>query len=233
MWGAAVLLAVAAAGCASSPQSMIGTAPSAVGSLAASADSGALFGALKEGRGKDKDRGPDKGETPAPTPPATGAPGAGTTPATGTTPPAGTTPPTGTTPDADDDDHRGDRDADEPDHRGPGHGRATQIEGIAMDVTGKCPMLTIMINGQTVKTDARTDFQRGDCRRVEAGMRLHIAGSMHDGSFVADYVRMQGRRLGDDEDDDDDDDDTVTPPPTGTTPPPAGTAPTTGTTPAK
>jgi uncharacterized protein DUF5666 len=223
-WGAPIFLAVAAAACGNSPQSMLGVSPSAVSSIAATsdADAGGTFGLLKEGKDKDKGKdnrggGPGKGDKPAPEPAPvpppveapTPAPG---TPTDGTTP--GVTPAPGTTPEPDDDANED----------GP---RGGQIEGTASEVTGTCPALTIVVNGHTVKTDATTDFQRAACEQIAIGRRLHISGRMHEGSFVAGYVRMQGRKPGDDEDGDDD----VTPPPTGTTPPPSGTTPVTGTTP--
>src|SRR5437667_714953 len=143
VWGAALLFAAAsAAACGNSPQSTMGTAPSSLSAVASATDSGGTFSALKEGNGKGK--GPDKGDD------APKAPTTGTTP-TGTTPTTGTTPPTGTTPDTDEGDDAG-------------HGNAaTQIEGLTTSVTGTCPNLTIVINGQTITTDVKTDFQRADC----------------------------------------------------------------------
>jgi hypothetical protein len=107
-----------------------------------------------------------------------------------------------------------------------GHG-AIQIEGIATKVTGTCPTLAIVVNGQTVTTALATEFQRASCAQIETGQRLHIAGSMQAGSFVAAYVRMQGQTPGDDHGDigDDDSDDGTVPPPTPGTPPATGTTP--------
>ena len=167
VWTAAVLMATAAAACGDSPQSMTGTAPSALASAATASDDGATFGLLKND--KDKGHGPGKGDA--------------TTPTTPTPPTIGTTP---------------DTDADED---GPGH-HATQIEGIATEVTGDCPELTILIKGQEhdVTTDATTDFQRASCEQITDGARLHIAGHMDGASFVATYVRLQGPKPAADED---------------------------------
>src|SRR6266545_3760578 len=115
VWGAALLLAASAAACGSSPQSLAGTTPSVLSSVASATDSGGTFSALKTGKGK------------------------GTTPTTGA-------------------------DAGEETGDDSGHGRSkTQIEGFTTSVTGTCPDLTIVINGQTIKTDLTTDFQRADC----------------------------------------------------------------------
>ena len=90
----------------------------------------------------------------------------------------------------------------------------TQIEGFTTSVTGTCPELTIVINGQTVTTDLTTDFQRADCTDLAdptaADLHLHIAAKMEEDALVATYVRMQGPKG-------DEGDDTVTPT-TGTTP---------------
>jgi len=70
-----------------------------------------------------------------------------------------------------------------------------------------------VINGQTVKTDLTTDFQRADCTDLvdpAAPFHLHIAAKMHEDTLVAAYVRMQGPKI-------DENDDTVTPT-TGSTP---------------
>ena len=82
--------------------------------------------------------------------------------------------------------------------------------------------LALVVNGQTIATDAATDFQRVSCEQIESGQRLHIAGSMKLGSFVAASVRMQGPKPGDDEGDTEDGADV---------PPTTGTTPATGTTP--
>ena len=179
VWGAVLLFAASAAACGSSPQSLAGTTPSVLSSVASATDSGGTFSALKTGRGKGPDKGGDD-----------------------TTPTAGTTPTTG----ADDGEETGDD---------SGHGRSkTQLEGFTTSVTGTCPELTIVINGQTVKTDLATDFQRADCTDLAdpaaAAFHLHIAAKMEEDELVATYVRMQGPKI-------DEGDDTVTPT-TGTTP---------------
>jgi hypothetical protein len=179
VWGAALLFAASAAACGSSPQSLTGTTPSALSSVASATDSGGTFSALKQGKGK----GPDKGDDD-------------TTPTTGGTPTTGT--------------GDGEEPADD-----SGHGRSqTQIEGFTTSVTGTCPDLTIVINGQTIKTDLTTDFQRADCTDLvdptAADFHLHIAAKMQEDALVATYVRMQGPKI-------DEGDDTVTPT-TGTTP---------------
>jgi hypothetical protein len=78
------------------------------------------------------------------------------------TAPAPTAPSTGTTPGSDGD-----------------HGNLNepqmQVEGIATSVTGTCPALTIIINGQTITTDLSTEFERADCTDIITGQRLHIA----------------------------------------------------------
>jgi hypothetical protein len=81
-----------------------------------------------------------------------------------------------------------------------GHGGSkTQIEGFTTSVTGTCPDLTIVINGQTVKTDLTTDFQRADCTDLAdptaAAFHLHIAAKMDEDALVATYVRMQGPKI--------------------------------------
>jgi hypothetical protein len=167
VWGAALLFAASAAACGSSPQSLAGTTPSVLSSVASANDSGGTFSALKTGKGK----GPDKG-------------GDDTTPITDTTPTTG-----------------------------DGHSK-TQIEGFTTSVTGTCPDLTIVINGQTVTTDLTTDFQRAECTDLvdptAEAFHLHIAATMQEDALVATYVRMQGPKI-------DEGDDTVTPT-TGTTP---------------
>jgi len=78
-----------------------------------------------------------------------------------------------------------------------------------------------VIDGQTVKTDLKTDFQRAECTliadpKVVAGFHLHIAATMKAGTLTATSVRMQGPKPGNDDGDDADDD--ATPPATGTAP---------------
>jgi hypothetical protein len=165
VWVAVLLFAMSAAACGSSPQSLAGTTPSVLSSVASATDSGGTFSTLKTGKGK----GPDQGG-------------------------------------ADDGEETGDDN---------GHGRSkTQIEGFTTSVTGTCPDLTIVINGQTVKTDLTTDFQRADCSNLAdptaSAFHLHIAAKMEEDALVATYVRMQGPKI-------DEDDDTLTPT-TGTTP---------------
>ena len=155
VWGAALLFAASAAACGSSPQSLAGTTPSVLSSVASATDSGGTFSALKTGNGKGSDT--------------------GATPTTG----------------ADDGEETGDD---------SGHGRSkTQIEGFTTSLTGTCPDLTIVINGQTVKTDLTTEFQRADCTDLvdptAPAFHLHIAAKMQDDALVATYVRMQGPKI--------------------------------------
>ena len=59
VWGAVLLFAASAAACGSSPQSLAGTTPSVLSSVASATDSGGTFSALKTGKGKGPDKGGD------------------------------------------------------------------------------------------------------------------------------------------------------------------------------
>ena len=175
-WGATLLFAAASlTACGSSPQSMLGTAPSALGAIA-SADSsaGGTLSAFKDGHGNsDNGNGHDGGKPTAPAP---------------TTPPP-TSPTTGTAPGSDGHGHDA---GDPPGNSGGDHGNTQlQVEGIATSVTGTCPALTIVIGDQTITTDATTDFQRGDCTDIVAGQQLHIAAT----TVTVRRHRRQGRPL--------------------------------------
>lgn len=192
VWGALALFAVTTAACGGATQSMTGTAPSSLSAMSGAPDMGGTFGLLKEGKGK----GPDTkiGETP-------------------------------TVPGEDED---GDED-------GHGHGKAAkQFEGFTSDITGTCPVLTIVLNEETIVTDADTIFQRGECTDLTGqttttttptigtktettptitapeesrGFHLHIAARTDpvSGKLVANYVRMQGPKVGAGEDEDGED----------------------------
>jgi len=220
MWIGTLLLAASAVACGGTTQSLLGTGPSGVPTVAAAPDAGGTFSTLKDGKGKDSTgKGPDRGDTPT----------------------AGTAPSHGGAPDTDTDDPEtgaGHGHGHEPEP-GDDHGHdaaMTQLEGFTTSITGTCPSLTIEINGMTVTTDLTTDFQRGACTDLvpttttpppigttpttgttpPAGteppaqsFHLHIA-AMTDatGKLVASYVRMQGG------DETGGDDDSTTPPPT-------------------
>jgi hypothetical protein len=167
MWTGVVLLAATAAACGGSTQSVTGTAPSQVSSIAAANENGGTFNLLKEGKGKGHS--PDPDETPT----------------------------TGMTPEPDDPEGDGDELGKGHDHGKAliqYEGFTKSISGdcptltIVFDDDDETTVKT---------EELATEFQRATCDALKTStapsIHLHVAAKkMEDDSLVATYVRMQG-----------------------------------------
>jgi hypothetical protein len=75
---------------------------------------------------------------------------------------------------------------------------AVQLSGRVADLSGSCPVLTFRLDGQTVRTDAGTEF-RNACHQVRDGRRVTVTGTLQqDGSVLANLVNMTGEDQEDD-----------------------------------
>jgi hypothetical protein len=109
--------------------------------------------------------------TPAPTPPAP-AP----TPTPTPTPPAPTPAPAPTPPPP----------------APPPTPQIVTLEGKLSDLSGKCPALTFLVDGQSVRTNGQTRFTGGDCDKVKKNSRVEITGERQsDGVVLATRVAIE------------------------------------------
>ena len=77
-------------------------------------------------------------------------------------------------------------------------------EGVARNVSGSCPTLTLSVGDALVAIDGVTEFEGGSCEDVRDGVRIEVEGELQpDGRVRAGEVEFES----DDDDDDDDDDD--------------------------
>jgi hypothetical protein len=58
---------------------------------------------------------------------------------------------------------------------------------------GTCPTLTFVANGTTVVTDGRTQSSGGNCKHVEDGGRVIVAGQQSAGRVNADRIDIKKR----------------------------------------
>ena len=170
VWGAVVLFAASAAACGNSPQSLAGTTPSVLSSVASATDSGGTFSTLKTGKGK----GPDKG-------------GDDTTPTTGTTATTG----------ADDGEETGD-DSGHGRSQTQIEGFTTSVTGTCPDLT--IVMINGKTITTDPATDFQRVDCADLVAPTTEGFHLHIAAKMQDDALVATYVRMQGPKIDEDDD---------------------------------
>lgn len=67
-----------------------------------------------------------------------------------------------------------------------------EVTGDAANVSGACPDLQFTLGSQQVTTDARTEFDDGNCTDVRDGTRVHVEGRMGDGgALVASEVELE------------------------------------------
>lgn len=186
IWLGIVLMAVSAAACGGTSQSLTGIAPSSLSAVAASTDGGGTFSALKEGKGK----GPGKG---------------GDTPTTGTVPEADDP--------AEEEDRGHGKSAMQIEGfttsiTGTCPAITIGINGLTVttdentefqraECTDLAPATTTPTPTTTTKADAPTTTT--PTTHDAAAFHLHIAAKKDaTGALVATYVRMQGPRIGDD-----------------------------------
>ena len=179
-WTGVVLLAATVAACGGSTQSMTGTAPSQVSSIAAASEQVESLSLLKEGKGKGHPPAPDTG-----------------------------TPTTGTTPDPDAPEGDGELGKGHGHGKAAIQleGLATidsQTDCPTLIITINGQTVT------TIDTpEFKTEFQRATCEQLKAStspsIHLHIAATKmeEDAPLTAIYVRMQGPKFDDGEDADD------------------------------
>jgi len=84
----------------------------------------------------------------------------------------------------------------------PGRGGQNLVEGEGRvtSVQGTCPALTFVVQGQTVRTTAETQFQGGRCSAIRPNTKVDVRGFRDGSVIVAERVKF-------DEDDEDDDND--------------------------
>jgi hypothetical protein len=58
------------------------------------------------------------------------------------------------------------------------------VEGFVSNLSGRCPNLTFTIDGQTIKTDGSTDFDKGSCHQVENSRRVEVEGIRLPGGVI-------------------------------------------------
>jgi hypothetical protein len=165
VWGAALLFAASAAACGGSPQSLMGTTPSTLSSVASATDSGGTFSVLKAGKGKGPDKGGDD-----------------------TTPTAGTTLTTG----ADDGEETGD-DSGHGHSQTQIEGFTTSVTGTCSDLT--IVMINGKTIKTDRTTDFQRADCADLVAPTTEGFHLHIAAKMQEDALVATYVRMQGAKI--------------------------------------
>jgi hypothetical protein len=79
-----------------------------------------------------------------------------------------------------------------------------QIEGTAVDVSGKCPNLAFSVSGRRVETSGDTAFDGGSCKDLEKRDRKVRVTGFERPDGVVDAARVENLGKADDDDDDDD-----------------------------
>ena len=73
----------------------------------------------------------------------------------------------------------------------PGGGQ-TQLDGRVSALRGTCPNLTFMLSGSSVYTDGGTQYRGGNCKHMEEGQRVIVAGQRKsDGRVSADQIDLK------------------------------------------
>jgi hypothetical protein len=58
------------------------------------------------------------------------------------------------------------------------------VSGSVEALSGDCPKLRFRVGGQVVTTDARTEFDDGDCSDVKEGVRVEVEGPMDEAGVL-------------------------------------------------
>jgi hypothetical protein len=58
------------------------------------------------------------------------------------------------------------------------------LEGPVSALRGACPTLNFVISGVTVDTDGATKYRGGNCKHVDEGRRIGVAGRRQAGDRV-------------------------------------------------
>jgi hypothetical protein len=66
----------------------------------------------------------------------------------------------------------------------PGVGEKVEVEGSVSNLSGRCPNLTFAVDGQTIKTDGSTDFDKGNCNHVENSRKVEVEGIRQPGGVI-------------------------------------------------
>ncbi len=65
------------------------------------------------------------------------------------------------------------------------------VKGTASEVTGTCPVVSLKLDGKTIKTTATTRYEGGACIDVKNGARLSVTGTVQtDGSIEANVISV-------------------------------------------
>ena len=75
----------------------------------------------------------------------------------------------------------------------PTNGGQVEIDGRVGSLRGTCPNLTFAVNGSTIVTDGRTRYSGGNCKHVEDGIRVIVAGQQSGGRVSAERIDIDKR----------------------------------------
>ena len=76
----------------------------------------------------------------------------------------------------------------------PGGGQ-TELDGRVSALRGSCPNLTFMLSGSSVYTDGGTQYRGGNCRHMEEGQGVIVAGQRKsDGRVSADRIDLKPKK---------------------------------------
>jgi hypothetical protein len=67
-----------------------------------------------------------------------------------------------------------------------------ELEGQVSSLRGACPTLTFVVSGVTVETDGSTEYRGGNCKKVDEGRQIGVAGRRQaDGRVRAEQIDLK------------------------------------------
>jgi hypothetical protein len=78
-------------------------------------------------------------------------------------------------------------------------GQPVDLEGRLSGLSGTCPALRFVVNGNTVRTDAGTEFRRAACSALRNGHTVRVRGVREGGEIRATRVERENDDEGDDD----------------------------------
>ncbi len=73
----------------------------------------------------------------------------------------------------------------------PDVGERVEVDGSVKNLSGKCPSLSFTVDGESIVTNASTDFKKGNCGHVESSRKVDVKGTrLPNGSVLASEVEI-------------------------------------------
>jgi hypothetical protein len=77
----------------------------------------------------------------------------------------------------------------------PPPGGQSELDGRVSALRGSCPNLTFTLSGSSVYTDGGTQYRGGNCKQMEEGQGVSVAGQRKsDGRVSADRIDLKPKK---------------------------------------